>query len=396
MSTVADKLPAMQQALKIEGFDGWLFYDFHGCNSLACNILEIPANILLTRRFFYWVPKEGTPTKLTAAIEEQSLNHLPGSVLTYKSWKELEEGLQKILAGTKKVAMEYSPRNSLPYLSKLDAGTYDLIKGYNVEVVSSAPFLHLFLNSLDQKKIDSHLFAANVLEKVSQMTWTFIQSCLQMDKEVTEFSVQQFILKEIDESDCQTESLPICAVNANSALPHYQPSQDHHVRIRPGDFILIDLWCKQKTENSIYADISQVAIACSTPTAKQIELFNLVKKAQDAAIALITERFKHNTPLMGCEVDALCRQIILDAGYGPYFNHRTGHNIDESVHGSGTHLDDFETHDHRMIQKGSCFSVEPGIYIPGEFGIRTEFDVCIDLSGNVLITGGRQKEIICI
>lgn len=396
MPHFTEKITQIKKTLEQEQADGWLFYDFRGNNDLACNILEIPPEALLTRRFFYLVPIKGEPIKFLAAIEEHALDHLPGNIITYKSWREFEEKLKLLLKDHKKVAMEYSPHNTLPNLSKLDAGTSELIKDCGVDIVSSAPFLHLFMNRWDKEKIESHLFSARVLERIAAMTWNFIESCLQMEKEVTEYTVQQFILKEIEESECKTEYPPICAVNANSALPHYQPTEHHNVKIRRGDFILIDLWCKQNKENAVYADISQVAVANIAPTKKQIEIFNLVNKAQDAALELIKDRFQKKIPIRGCEVDNVCRKVITDAGYGDYFTHRTGHNIDDLVHGSGTNMDDFETHDQRTIQLGSCFSIEPGIYLPGEFGMRTEFDICIDLEGNVLVTGGRQKEIICI
>lgn len=387
------KIEDVQHQLIQQELDGWLFYDFRRSNDLACQFLEIPKERLLTRRFFYWIPKKGEPEQIVHAIEPHSLAHLPGQKFHYHTYQELEAQLARLLKGSKRIAMEYSPRNAIPYVSKVDGGTLDCVRGCGVEVVSSADLLQRYTSVWDAHKLSTHLAAAEVLDRTVELAWQWIAEALSKKRPITEYDVQQFILRQFETHGCVTSDPPICAVNAHAADPHYGPEKNRSSPIVSGDFILIDLWCKQNKERAVYADISRVGVAAKAPTPKQNEVFNIVLAAQTAGIELVKKRFADKQPVTGAEVDQCCRKVIVDAGYGSYFIHRTGHNIDERDHGDGANLDSLETWDYRHLLPGTCFSVEPGIYLPGEFGVRLECDVYIHLDGTVQVTGGSQEKL---
>lgn len=371
--------------------DGWLIYDFHGNNPLARSFLNLSKEIMTTRRFFYWIPAKGEPVKLAHAIEAGTLNHLPGTLKTYSSWQSLEKELGIILHGMKKVAMEYSPKNAIPYISLVDGGTVDLVRSFGVEVVSSADFLPHFTAVLTQKQIESQLRAGKRLDEIVLKMWQWIQKNL---GKVSEYDAQQKIKEEFKKLQLITDHDPIVAVNAHSANPHYEPKKTASSLIKQGDFILIDLWAKE--EEGIFGDITRVAVAASKPTQKQQEIFQIVRSAQKAAIELVKSRFFEGKRLEGWEVDEAARAVIRKAGYDKFFIHRTGHSIEKNLHGSGAHMDNLEMHDVRPILKGTCFSIEPGIYLPGEFGVRLELDLIVHLDGSVEISGGEQDSIACL
>lgn len=390
------KISDVQKTLTKHNLDGWLLYDFRRNNDLACQFLEIPSDRLLSRRFFYWIPQQGTPKKIVHSIESQVLDHLPGDILRYHTWQEIESHLATILKGKKRIAMEYSPRNAIPAVSKVDAGTVDLVRDCGVEVFSSADILQQYTSVWDQHKLKTHLAAAEVLCQTVDKAWSLIGNAIRKKQSITEYDVQQFILEEFAQRDCTTADSPICAVNAHSADPHYSASKSNSSKIHQGDFILIDLWCKQKVPHAVYADITRVGVAATSPTPRQNEIFNIVKRARDAGTELVKQRFSTGKTIKGCEVDQCCRDVITSAGYGDRFIHRTGHNIDENDHGNGAHLDNLETRDNRQLLLGTCFSIEPGIYLPQEFGVRLEYDVYVSLDGKVQITGGIQESIKCL
>lgn len=377
----------IQKDLTLLGVDGWLIFDFRRSNDLGCELLEIPHDRMLTRRFFFWIPAKGVPLKIVHSVEPTVLEHLLGQQVEYRTWQELEERVAEALKGAKTVAMEYSPRCQIPYLSKVDAGTIEVIRGLGVKVVSSAD---LMLNTLTKEQIAGHLFAAQVVDEVVELSWQLIAGRLGA---ISEYDVQQFILQEFAKRGCVSDDSPLCAVNQNGANPHYCPSQALSAPINPGDFILIDLSCKKKGPGSIYADITRVGAAAREATAKQQEVFEVVKRAQEAGLQLVETRFARGEPLFGWEVDKACRDVIEKAGWGQYFTHRTGHNLGQHIHGNGTHMDNFETKEMRRVVKQTCFTIEPGIYLPGEFGIRLEYDVLITDEGKVVVTGGRQSSI---
>ncbi len=384
------KIAEVQKALSEEGLDGWLFYDFRRSNDLACRFLEIPPDRLLTRRFFYWIPVHGEPVKIVHAIEENALHHLRGETVRYRTWQELEGHLKTILKGHKKIAMEYSPRNAIPTVAKVDAGTIELVRAQGVEVVSSADLMQKYTCVWDERKLHSHLAAAAVLDQTVARAWNFIQS----NPGLSEHDVQQFILLEFVAHGFMTEDPPICAVNAHSADPHYSPLPQGSSIIKKGDFVLIDLWCKQKEADSVYADITRVGVAAAKPTKKQQEIFDIVKEARDTATEFVKQRFAQGNPPMGYEVDDVARHVIAKSGYGENFIHRTGHNIDTRDHGPGANIDNFETQDRRRLLAGTCFSIEPGIYLPGEFGVRLEYDLFVHFDSRIEVTGGIQNKIM--
>ncbi len=387
-------IPEIQKRVAEEGLDGWLLYDHHGSNRFVRDLLHIPPETLLSRRFFYWIPVVGAPIKILHRIEGESIEEIPGDKQLYLSWEELQRVVAKTLQEAKKIAMEYSPRNANPYVSMVDAGTVEWIRGLGIEVVSSAELLQSFTSLLNEKQIESHLVAAKILEKTVVSTWEWISAGLKKEKSLTEYDVQQFILDAFASAGCITEGVPICAVNEHSALPHYCPSSKNSKTIKKGDFILLDLWCRQNLPHTVFADITRVGFAGKAPSQKHQEVFSIVRVAQKAATELVKSRFMENLPLMGSEVDDACRNVINKAGYGEFFTHRTGHSIDTSLHGCGAHLDNFETKDQRKILPGTVFSVEPGIYLPGEFGVRLEYDILVKPDSSVHVTGGSQESIL--
>jgi Xaa-Pro dipeptidase len=386
----------VQKHLLKEKMDGWLLYDFHGINSLARDFLNIGPEAFVTRRFFYWIPAVGSPVKLQHQIEQHILHGMPGESRVYLKWQELETQLSQMLKGAKTVAMEFSPRNAIPYLSKIDAGTVDLIRSFGVEVVSSGSFLQYYTCVLDEQQVKMHFEAADFLDRTVEATWEKISEALRQGKKINEYQMRSFIAEKIKAEGFFSESLPICAVNQHSADPHYEPKKEGSSEIKRGDLILLDLWCKGKHPRAIYADITRVAVADSEPTSRQNEIFHIVRTAQKTATDFVVKKYSKGESLKGYEVDQVCRKVIEDQGYGPYFTHRTGHNIYTSDHGPGAHLDSLETLDLRELIPGVCFSIEPGIYLPNEFGIRLEYDMYLAPDRKAHITGGFQNEILCL
>lgn len=392
-----EKLIFIQKAIQKNGWDGWLLYDFRKSNDLACHFLGIAKESLVTRRFFYWIPKVGDPIKIVHRIESHVLAHVPGNSFLYSSYEELENHLRSVLVNAKKIAMEYSYRNAIPTLSKVDAGTIDIIRDFGVEVESSGDLLQNYTCIWSPEQFQSHCEAAIVLQHTVEKAWNLIVDSINKGKTINEFQVQCFILQEFENNGCMTEAPPICAVNAHSANPHYSPIENSSSVIKRGDFVLIDVWCKKRSPHAVYADITRVAVVDNSPTKMQQEVFCVVKAGRDAALDLLRQRVLSGYSIRGWEVDQVCRETISKTGYGEYFTHRTGHNIGERDHGDGANIDNFETKDFRQLLPGTCFSIEPGIYLPGKFGIRLEDDVYLSLDGKGLhVTPGLQEEILCL
>lgn len=390
------KLKEVQKNLVEQGIEGWLLFDFRRSNSLAYHFLEIPESTFTTRRFFYWIPQKGDPVKIVPLIEPYTLDHLPGIKRLYRGWQELEQTLYGLLEKKGKVAMEYSPCNALPAVSKVDAGTIELVERRGVEVVSSAHLLQRYTSLWTSEQLETHLTAAKVLEDIVDQTWAWISHTLKQGRMLDEYQVQQFMLRAMESAGCQTDHPPTCAVNAHSADPHYYPEPQRSASICQGDFILLDLWCKEKKSHAVYADITRVGVAATRPTPRQQEIFSFVKEARDRATHFIRAHYEKHLPIQGWQVDEVCRSYLEGVGYGKYFIHRTGHHIGEEVHGPGANLDNLETHDYRELLPGTGFSVEPGIYLPGEFGVRLEYDIYLHPCGQVFVTGGIQEEISCL
>lgn len=390
---IQEKIQKAQIWMDKHQIDGWLLYDWAGSNRLALEFLSEPLGGH-SRRCFYWIPAKGEPIKVVQKIEAAfALKNLPGSKAVYFSSENLEKVLAEILKESSKVAMEYSPKAALPYTSKVDGGTVDLIRSLGCEVVSSAYLIQNFCGILDSKGFEEHKASMAVLEKSLQLAKVCIEEGLEKGKLPNEWQVQEVINKHFELEECETVHPPIVATRENAANPHYFPTKEKSADLKIGDLLLIDLFCRKKRKSGIYADITNMFVIGKMPNERQLEIFNLVKKAQSAGLDLIQERLEKKEEICGYEVDKAVRRVIEGAGYGDQFCHRTGHHIESKLHGDGAHLDSVESHDNRPLLPGTCFSVEPGIYIEGEIGVRLECDVFIDKEYQMHVTGGLQKEL---
>lgn len=386
-------LAKVQSALRDFGFDGWLLYDFRGSNVLARRVLGLEQKPTGSRRWLYFIPASGAPRKLVHRIETGALDDLPGEKTIYLRWQELEAGIQSLVAGCRTVAMEYSPRNANPYVSRVEAGTVELVQSAGINVVSSGDLVQIFEALCDDEQWAMHQAAGIHTDSAYNVAWRFITDEIRRAGSVTELAVQDAIMQHFERHDLTTYSPPIVAVNEHSGDPHYETGT---AEIRAGDFVLIDLWAKLKKPRAVYSDLTRVGYVGETIPEKHVKVFNIVAAARDAAIAFVRKAFAEKRPLHGWEVDDACRAVIEQAGYGPQFVHRTGHSIGQEVHGNGANIDNLETHEERLILPGACFSIEPGIYL-SEFGVRCEVDVFIDRQRQVHVTAGEpQREIVRI
>ena len=387
-------LAAVQASLKSHGLTGWLLYDFRGTNVLAQRILGLSEK-KLSRRWFYYVPATGEPKKLVHAIEPASLDHLPGKEkIVYRRWQELEAGVAQLIVGAKSLAMEYSPRNANPYISRVDAGTIELVRSVGPEVVSSGDLIQEFEAVWDDDQVASHFAAAKVTDAAFGVAWHFIADEIKSKGRTSEVAVQDRIMAHFAANGCTTYSPPIVGVGPHSGDPHFETSVKTDTAIVPGSFVLIDLWCKLDKPRSVYSDHTRCGFVGDTVPEQYVKIFEIVAAARDASIAVVNDAFAVGRPLMGYEVDHAARGVIERAGYGDQFTHRTGHNIGQEVHGNGAHMDGLETKEDRRVIRSTCFSVEPGIYLP-EFGVRSEINVFVDKDGKVHVTGGElQREIV--
>ncbi len=385
-------LTAVQTALREAGFDGWLLYDFRGQNVLAQRVAGVVPK--LSRRWFYFVPASGEPRKLVHAIEPSALDHLPGTQKTvYRRWQDLEAGVGALVGGANRVAMEYSERNANPYIGRVDAGTVELVRSFGCEVVGSGDLIQQFEATWDDEQIQSHFEAAKLCRAAYDVAFDYIAAEIRANGKVMETAVQARIMKHFSDSKMTTYSPPIVGVGPHSGDPHFDTSAATDAPIQLGSFVLIDLWAKMDRPRSVYADYTRVAYLGSSVPEQYANVFAIVAAARDAGIKTVMDAFGANRILRGWEIDNATRAVIENAGYGERFTHRTGHNIGQEVHGNGAHIDGLETRDDRRIIRRTCFSIEPGIYLP-EFGVRSEVDVFIDQDGQVHVTGGEpQKEV---
>ncbi len=386
-------LPAIQQALKDFQLDGWLLYDFRGSNILARRILDLGEQPIGSRRFFYCIPADGIPRKLVHRIEQGALDHLPGDKTVYLTWQELEAGVQKLVNGQLRVAMEYSPRNANPYISKVDAGTVELVRSCGVEPVPSGDLIQLFEATWDDAQWASHLEAAVHTDSAYSRAWKFIADRVRSGTTVTERDVQDEIMRHFAEHGMTTYHPPIVGVGPHSGDPHYETGD---TPLQAGDFVLVDLWAKLDQPRAVYSDLTRVGFIGETVPDKYEAIFQIVAQARDAAIECVRNAFATGNDLQGWQVDQAARDVITAAGYGPAFVHRTGHSIGQETHGNGANMDNLETHEERRILPRTCFSVEPGIYLP-EFGVRSEINVFVDADKKVHVTGGElQRQVVPI
>ena len=367
------KIPEIQRELAALGLDAWLLYDFRGINPIAQNVAGL-AGAHITRRWFCLVPAHGEPRWLVHRIETSNFVNVQGQVALYAGWEELNEAIQTLLADVKTVAMEYSPNAEIPYISRVDAGTLEWIRSFGIEVHTSAELAQRMEARLNEAQATGHQVSARLVLQAKDYAFAWIGSQLRDGKTITEYNVQQEILGQFDAMGLITDHPPIVAVNAKSSNPHYAPTLTDTQEIKAGDFILIDLWAKQKDSDAVFADTTWVAYAGKTVPARYVEIFDIVKEARDRGVQFIREKWAVEEPIYGYEVDDCVRGYITEKGYGEYFIHRTGHNIGTVIHGNGVNLDNLETRDARALISGVCFSIEPGIYL-SDFGVRTEIDV---------------------
>ena len=388
-------LPALQAALREFGFDGWLLHDFRGNNVLARRILDLESRPAGTRRFYYLVPARGEPRKLVHRIEAGALDHLPGEKRIYLRWQELESGVGELAHGLGRVAMEYSPRNANPYVARVDAGTVELVQSFGVEVASSGDLIQLFEATWDAEQWRMHQEADVHTRSAYDLAWGLIAERTRDGGSIGECEVQAAIMAHFHRHGLTTYSPPIVAVGPHSGDPHYEPTPSPDTPIRRGDFVLIDLWAKLDRPRAVYSDLTRVGFVGESVPATFEDIFQIVARARDTAIALVRDGFASGRRLLGWEVDAACRRVIDDAGFGAHFVHRTGHNIGQETHGNGANMDNLETREERRVLPRTCFSIEPGIYLP-EFGARSEVNVYISDQGDVHVTGGLQARVVPI
>ncbi len=388
------RLTEIQAALREEGLDGWLFFDHHHRDELSYRVLQFTPGSMVTRRWFYFIPANGEPRGMAHKIEPETLKPLPGDVKLYAGWAELVDGLRGLLGGAKKVAMQYSPNCAVPYVAMVDAGTVELIRGLGVEVATSANLIQFFESRWNATQLENHLEAGRRVDKIRAEAFARITAKQQANVRVTEWEMQQFILARFKDEGLFTDHGPDVAVNANASNPHYNPTQDACSEIQRGDLVLIDMWAKLDQPDGVYYDITWTGFCGEQAPDKIRNVFTIVRDARDAAINRVTQAIAAKEALCGYQVDDAAREHIRKAGLVDYFFHRTGHSIGAEVHGTGANMDNLETHDERRVIPWTCFSIEPGIYLP-EFGIRSEIDMFVDES-SARVTGEIQRELVVI
>lgn len=386
-------IKAIQDELQARKLDGWLFYDFHGRDAIAYSVLGL-GSAHATRRWFYVIPAKGEPRKLVHSIESRMLDSLPGSKTTYAGAGELLKALPKFLGAGKKLAMQYSPKNAIPYISTVDAGTVELVRSFKKTVVTSAELVQLFEARWTAEQFETHIAAGRVIDRVIQQAFSQAGTFVRQGKVITEFDLQQWILEQFRANLVVTEDGPIVAVGPNTGDPHYQPTMEVSRPVREGDLLLLDCWGKTRGPHSVYYDVTWMGYLGDKVPAKYAEIFAVVRSARDAAIVFVQNAVKNGKRIQGWQVDRAARDVIRKAGHAKSFVHRTGHNIGRSVHGNGANMDSIEMKDDRPVIPHTCFSVEPGIYFR-EFGVRSEVNVYV-ADRQARVTGSVQTEILPI
>ncbi len=393
-------LAAIQSALRENKVDGWLFYDHHHRDPLAYSILGLDPHMHVTRRWYYFIPATGEPKKLVHRIESFRLDTLPGAKTAYSSWQELESKLQTLLTGATKIAMQYSPRNAIMYVSMVDAGTIELLRSFGKEPVTSADLVSHFEAVLTDAQLETHYVAQKHIDQILEAAWKEIGTRAR-NGGATEYAMVQYLQEGLSRANLVWEHGPNVSAGPNSADSHYEPTAANSRPIRSGDFVLIDIWGKlaapsnpkEADPTAVWYDITWTGVVGREPTEREQLIFHTVRNARDASIKAVQDAFAANQPIAGWQADDASRNLIRKAGFGDWFTHRTGHNIGPELHGNGAHLDNLETHDERLILPNTCFSVEPGLYFPGEFGVRSEVDM-ITRKGKAEVTGRIQTELV--
>jgi Xaa-Pro dipeptidase len=386
-------LPAIQAALRERQIDAWLFYDHHRRDPIAYRVLGLPDTLMVTRRWFYLIPAQGDPVKLVHKIEAGHLDSLPGAKHRYAGWQELLDNIKAILGNYRNIAMQYSPNNSVFTISLVDAGTVEIVRGMGKNVVSSADLVAQFEATFTDEQVQTHFAARDAIDAITASAFQEIGRRAR-NGGTNEYAMQQWFMEAFRRESLVTDDPPIVAVNANSGNPHYEPHAEASAPICEGDFVLLDVWAKKNTPGAVYYDITWTGFVGKTPSDKQREIFQIVRDARDAGVKTVLDATAAGQRIAGWQVDRATRDHIRKAGYADYFIHRTGHSIGTEVHANGANMDDLEIHDERQILPNSCFSIEPGIYLP-EFGVRSEVNILVR-PNRAEVTGKIQREIVTI
>jgi Xaa-Pro aminopeptidase len=385
-------IKAIQAELRASKIDGWLFYDHHHRDPIANRVLGLNGSDMITRRWFYFIPAKGEPRKLVHRIEAGKLDALEGRKLVYSGWEELHKNLTKLLAGCKTLAMQYSPLNNIPYIGLVDAGTVELVRKLKKKVVSSADLVQKFEAAWSPEQFESHLAAGKIVDRITRDAFERAAKFVRDGKPLSEFELQRWILDQFEANSLECADPPIVAVEPNNGNPHYELKPDQARLIRAGDLLLLDIFGKLKKEGSVYYDITWIGYLGSRVPDAYSKVFRIVRQARDSAVAAVKEAVAEGREIRGWQVDRAARETIRKAGYAKYFVHRTGHSIGQNIHGNGANIDGLETRDDRKIVAHTCFSIEPGIYMP-EFGMRSEVNVYVG-EKEARVTGAIQNEIL--
>jgi Xaa-Pro dipeptidase len=384
----------IQEELRKEKLDGWLFFDHHQRDPLAYRVLHFAPVSHVTRRWYYWIPAIGEPRGLVHRIESGMLDAVPGEKVRYSSWSEQVGGLGTLLGGARRVAMQYSPMCAIPYVAMVDAGTVELVRSLGVEVVSSAELIQHFEARWSPAALESHLEAGRRVDRVRALAFDMIRQITRGGGVVEEFAVKQFVRDGFVKEGLFTDHGPIVGVNANASNPHYEPTAEVTSPIRSGDLVLLDMWAKLETAGAVYYDITWTGFCGDRPSEAMLNVFGVVSGARDAAIQRVQDAVAAGQDLRGFEVDDAARGYISSRGFGDFFVHRTGHSIGEDVHGNGANMDNLETHDERRVAPWTCFSIEPGVYLK-DFGVRSEVNMFVG-EKEARVTGEIQRELVIL
>ncbi len=388
-------LGEIQQALQQAGLDGWLLFDFRGMNPIARQVAALPEEGVFSRRWAYWIPARGKATWLVHRIEAGPFASSGAPVYTYVTWQELTRGIHDLLGHSQRIAMEFSPGGAIPYVGRVDAGTIDLIRGLGVEIVSSADLVQWVQARWTPAQLAQHRVAARLLDRIKDECFAWMAAELAGGRSPGEVEGQQFVMRRFAEEGLITDHPPIVGINAHSGDPHYAPTAQRQFFLKPGDFVLLDLWAKLDQPNAVFADITWVAFAGAEPPAAHRQIFDIVAASRDAAVRFIQQRLAAGQQVQGFQVDDAARAVIQQAGYGAAFFHRTGHSIDTNGHGNGVNMDNLETHDERRLIPGVGFSIEPGIYL-ADFGVRSEINMFVGDGFAEVTTQPVQQAIVSL
>ena len=374
------------QFMSDNGIGGWLLYDYKGMNPIFWDTVGYISNV--TRPCWLWIPVHGDPRLIVSYVDQNRFEHLGIKTDFWVSRNQMIDALTGLISKVGSVAMEYSPKGTLPRVSKVDGGTLELIRDIGVDVVSSADLLQYATQRWDDVQLESHMMAANILNKTVKAAFNYIGE--NIGRGPTEFEVAEFIRSQFTDEGLFSPDGPVVAANAHAADPHFEPTKGTADSIRPGDWVLIDLWGKLDSRDTavdtMYADITWTAFVGTTVPDKQSEVFSCVIGGRDAAFSLLEKAHKEGRKLEGWELDSEARENKTKRGYGDYFSHRLGHSLGREVHSNAVNLDGWETNDTRHLLPRIAVTIEPGIYLPGEFGVRSEIDIFYHEDGPIVTT----------